>query len=263
MDKCSICGGKPDEAFSARVLGKYSARYWYCPACQFLCTPSPVWLDEAYADAISRADTGLVARNLDLARKTACVLFQWFDPAGRYLDTAGGTGLLTRMLRDVGFKFEWEDPYCENVMARGFEAPTDAKGYEAVTAFEVMEHLENPLEFVHRNLQRSTTGTLLFTTELFEGRPPAADWWYYSFNTGQHISFFTRQTLARMAQELGVNFFSARGLHLFTRKSLQPWQYRWTLWRSRGALYKRVCRAMPGLTEADHRAMLGDVSRAT
>jgi len=36
----------------------------------------------------------------------------------------------------------------------------------------------------------------IFTTELFEGTPPApSHWWYYSFETGQHIAFFQRRAL--------------------------------------------------------------------
>ena len=36
------------------------------------------------------------------------------------LDIGGGTGLLTRLLRDVGFEAQWSDEYCDNIFAQGF-----------------------------------------------------------------------------------------------------------------------------------------------
>ena len=67
---------------------------------------------------IADADTGLVSRNLGIARRLAGLLYFGFDPKARYLDFAGGYGLLTRLMRDRGFNFYWHDLYCENVFAR-------------------------------------------------------------------------------------------------------------------------------------------------
>jgi hypothetical protein len=254
---CVICGGATDEVFSALVLGKYRAPYRFCAACQHLRTPSPAWLKEAYSDAISRADTGLVARNLEVSRKLACVFHAFFDRQGRFLDTAGGTGLLTRLLRDVGFDVYWEDPHCTNLMAHGFEAPADALPYEAVTAIEVLEHLEDPLGFVRNAVARSVTSTLICTTELFRERPPPLDWWYYAFPTGQHISFYTAKTLAEIGRRLGLRLYSARGLHVFTRKNLNPLRYAWVVRRAGRGGFDRVRQKMRSRTDADHQRMLG------
>ena len=257
---CIICGAATQPAFTGRVLGKHVAQYVQCPQCQHLRALEPGWLQEAYGEAIARADTGLVARNLQLSRKLACVLHAFFDPRAAYLDTAGGTGLMTRLMRDIGFDFWWEDPYCANALAPGFEAPAGGR-FEAVTAFEALEHMTDPLAFVRGAVERSNTGTLVFTTELFEGAAPPQDWWYYAFPTGQHISFFTARTLSEIARILGLKFLTARGLHLLTRKKISPMHYRWVVGRADKGGFRRVSRKMSSRTQADSDAMLERAAR--
>lgn len=261
MSGCLICGGPTQAAFEARVLGRHEARYGWCPRCQYLRAENPHWLAEAYGEAIARADTGLVSRNLQISRRLACVLDAFFDPSASYLDTAGGTGLLTRLMRDIGFDFWWEDPYCANALAAGFEAGPGMQ-FEAVTAFEALEHMTDPLAFVRAAVERSTTRSFLFTTELYEGdAPPGRDWWYYSFATGQHISFFSARTLQAIAAALGLHFHSARGLHLITGKDIPAWRYRWAVRRGDKGGHQRVVRKMKSRIEADHQAMLARVPR--
>ena len=52
--------------------------------------------DDAYESPVASADTGLVLRNVYLARVTSVVLFFLFDRRGRFLDAAGGYGIFTR-----------------------------------------------------------------------------------------------------------------------------------------------------------------------
>ena len=93
--------------FDAEVLNKYPAQYDVCTECEFLRARQPHWLDEAYSSAIAAADTGLVMRNISLASKVASTLYWVFGERGKgqYLDAAGGYGMLTRMMRDLGFDF--------------------------------------------------------------------------------------------------------------------------------------------------------------
>lgn len=254
--RCLICGGATRKAFEAVVLGRHAVSYFYCERCQHLRTQQPFWLEQAYSSAIARADTGLVMRNLAIARLLACLLYEFFDHQGRILDLAGGTGLLVRLLRDVGFDAYWEDAHCANLMAAGFEAPPGSNGYAAVTAIEALEHMEDPMAFIESALARTRTRTLLFTTELFESAPPAQDWWYYAFPTGQHISFFTRLTLETVARRLGLSLHSDRGLHMLTAMTISPRQYSKVLKRCRRGLYEKVCEAMPSRTQDDHQLML-------
>jgi hypothetical protein len=256
-EQCQVCGAAMAAAFTARLMAAHDVRYFACPRCQYLRTESPYWLAEAYRDPISPADTGLVARNLQISRLLACVLFEFFDHGARYLDSAGGTGLLTRLMRDIGFDFYWEDAHSTNQHACGFEAPAAGaeRPFEAVTAFEALEHMSDPMDFVSSAIGRSASRTLIFTTELFTAPLPPPDWWYLSLPTGQHIGFFTPATLEAMAGRLGLTVLSSQGLHMLTARDIGPRAYRRTL-RKAEKLFPRVTRQMRSLTAADNQLML-------
>ena len=221
---CRICNSSTRLAFTHEVLRKYDCRYYFCNNCGGMQTEDPYWLDEAYASPIASADTGILLRNLSLARLTSVVLFFLFDRRGRFLDAAGGYGIFTRLMRDVGFDYYWSDKYSPNLVARGFEADVGPGGpYTAVTAFEVMEHLPDPVVFVAELLESTGTDTIIFTTELFAGEPPAPEaWWYYAFPTGQHITFYQRSTLELIGNRFGMHFYSSGMLHIWTRAKLSP-----------------------------------------
>jgi hypothetical protein len=258
MEKCQICDSVMEPSFRAKVLRKFEACYFLCPSCGFLRSEKPYWLDEAYSSAIAITDTGLVARNIKLAHQTATLIFTTFDPRAKYVDVSGGYGLLVRLLRDIGLDFYWEDPYCENIHAKGFEATHKPPPFATCTAFEVMEHLHDPLDFVRTQLQRYECSTMLFTTELYKGQnPPSKEWWYYSFSTGQHVSFYTRSTLERMAEALGLRFYTFSGIHIFTDKEILCAQLRKVLLRSSAsALFARYVQyRLKSLTFADHQLL--------
>ena len=235
FDTCPVCNEPREACFEETVLNKYQVSYGLCSSCGLLQTEEPYWLEEAYDDAIAVTDTGLVQRNISLAIKLAAALYFIFNIKGRCLDIAGGYGMLVRLMRDFGFDFYWEDKYCDNILSKGFEA-TDLEGdFDAITAFEVMEHVHDPIGFVKEAMERNGSRTFIFSTQLYDfGTVPGPDWWYYSFETGQHISFYTDKTLGYMAQKLGLNFFSSGGLHFFTDKKIQP--IRFSILRGRLAL---------------------------
>lgn len=222
MHKCPICSNAMRDVFTAKLLNRYEVVYHHCSECGLLQTEEPYWLDEAYGDAIAVADTGLVMRNFSLASRLAVLFYFGFDAKAAYLDVAGGYGMLARLMRDYGFDYYWEDNFCQNLMARGFEADKSGRPFVALTAFEVLEHVHDPLAFIDETMQRHGTRTLIFSTELYEGaEPPAQDWWYYAFNTGQHISFFQRKTLEKLAESLGLKYFFLHGMHCLTDQSLR------------------------------------------
>lgn len=208
-------------SFKETVLGKYDVSYFHCSDCGFLRTEEPYWLDEAYTRAIAAADTGLLERNFAFSRKLAAILHLCFDARGAFIDVAGGYGVLTRLMRDIGFDFYWEDKYCENLLAAGFEADKAETPVQGLTAFEVLEHVPDPVEFLSGLMHRFGTRNLIFSTETYPGpTPPDKRWWYYAFRTGQHIAFYRRQTLLKIAQRLNLEFFSVRGMHVLSERML-------------------------------------------
>ncbi len=214
--------------FRHAILRKYDVQYFQCASCGFLQTETPYWLDEAYSSAIVTADTGIMQRNVYLSRMASAVLWRLFRGKGRFLDAAGGYGLFTRLMRDVGFDYYWSDPHAQNLVARGFEGGgADSDPYAAVTAFEVLEHVVDPVGFLSDLMRDMRTRTLLISTELFtDGAPDPESWWYYTFDTGQHISFYRRSTLQAIAGKLGLNLFSSRSIHLLTDRRLPALGFR-------------------------------------
>jgi len=218
---CAICDSHMERVFSASVLSRHAVNYYRCANCGLLQTETPYWLDEAYKDPIAASDTGLIQRNFSLAAKLATLLYFCLERKGAYLDVAGGYGMLVRLMRDIGFDFFWSDKHCENILARGFESAAAGRGFSALTAFEVLEHVEDPVGFVADLLKEHGVRTLIFSTQTYAGDLPPTDWWYYAFETGQHISFYQARTLATLAGRLGLHFLSANGLHVVTDRPAQ------------------------------------------
>jgi hypothetical protein len=262
MTPCPVCGSQQRPYFKQLILGKHEVAYFFCDACGLLRTEQPHWLADAYSDAIAVTDTGLVARNLAAAARTAA-LFGWlFGGKGRYIDLAGGYGLLTRLMRDIGFDYYWADRYAQNLLARGFEAETGtAQAYRGATAFEVLEHLEQPVEFIADAFSSTRCDALFFSTELYPGAQPPPSWWYYSLSTGQHIAFFHRRTLQKIADVLGLCLNSHGSFHMLSRMPVSALMFRLLTARLSVKLFSLfVGKLFRSKTETDHLSLAGAVS---
>jgi len=260
---CPVCQSQTKTAFKAQVLLKYEAEYRVCDHCGYLFAIEPHWLDEAYASAIASIDTGLVKRNISISGKLANLLFFGMHERGkgRYVDLAGGYGMLTRIMRDYGFDFYWQDKYCSNLLAQGFEYIEDSSEYNAVTAFEVLEHVTNPVEFIKNAMLENGTDTIIFSTLLYGGKPPDPnEWWYYAFQTGQHIGFFQKKTLEVMARNLNMQFSSAGGIHIFSHAPINQFLFRLVTNKFLAPLLAVLVRYLKGSkTMGDHATMLNEI----
>lgn len=252
-DTCRVCGGRSQFVYRRPVLGQ-QVRYYDCPQCGYLQTETPYWLEQAYGSAINDVDTGILMRNGDNLRRVVMTLLAMRKLHGRVIDYAGGYGILVRLLRDAGVDAYWEDRYCSNLLARGFES--DGGGADLLTAFEVFEHLVDPVTELERMLQKAPV--VLLSTELVTtSEPPPEDWWYLGPEHGQHIGFFRLSTLRVLAEKAGCGVQSdGRTLHLFSRSGPVPaWPRclkfaRWWRWLTRSALQPKTMSDFDALRKA-------------
>lgn len=218
--RCPITGEEMEKIFSHEILGKYDVDYFYSRKSGIIKTQPPHWLDEAYQNAITDADIGLVGRNLLNRDKVIRVLALLGIEGGRYLDLAGGYGLFTRLMRDAGYDFHTTDRYCENIFARHHE-PADGFKADALTAFEVLEHIEDPIEFIEGAFEKYGCRTLVCSTQDYGRQIPELDWWYWLFDSGQHITFYNEQTFKSISERLKCNYHRIdSGFHVFTDRPL-------------------------------------------
>jgi len=225
---CHICENETSEFVRGLVLEKYDVQYYRCPSCGFVQTESPYWLEEAYSSAITNTDIGPVNRMMDTATKTSAIILSFFDAHGKFVDYGGGYGIYVRRMRDIGFNYFYYDKYCENLFASGYEVDTADDAYELATAFEVIEHMPNPLDGMREVMRFSKS--VFFSTELLPPDcPKPGEWWYYGPEHGQHISFFSNKSLNELASRLGVHLYTYGSFHLMTKKRISPKLYRLVL----------------------------------
>jgi hypothetical protein len=216
---CKVCNAEASFFYKGKVLNKYEIDYFKCNTCGFIQTEKPHWLNEAYADAIADLDIGLVSRNIELSIVTEKIISGFFDKAKYFLDYGGGYGMFVRLMRDKGFEFYRYDTHCENIFAKYFDvSDIESKKFDLITAFEVFEHLEDPNNEVRKMFDFAPS--ILFSTLL---APSSAEefgkWWYRAPLSGQHISFYTKESLKFMARKNNKKLYTnSFNLHLFTDK---------------------------------------------
>lgn len=214
---CKVCSSKTNILFSIKVLNKYSVNYQKCQNCGLIQTEKPYWLKEAYSSAIIDSDTGVLSRNIILSKIASIMILLFSGNKSKVLDYAGGYGIMTRMLRDIGIDCYWKDKFAQNIFAKGFEDKNQSK-YDVVTAFELFEHFENPNDEVKNIFNNYEPKMLLFSTTLHNGNPPKK-WWYFAPQGGQHITLYTKKSLQILADRFGLKLSTnGRNIHIFSKK---------------------------------------------
>ena len=214
-EPCRVCA-RPSRFIQSQTILGYNVNYFDCPHCAYIQTEYPHWLAQAHENPINHSDTGIMMRNLENARKVAMTLLSLGKLHGTVVDHAGGYGILVRLLRDAGIDAFWSDKYCENILARGFE--TNGGPCDLATAFEVFEHLVDPLAEL-RKMLADASAVLLSTELVATAAPMNPDWWYLGRDHGQHIGFFRTTTFEYMARTLGCHYrTTGRSTHLFSTR---------------------------------------------
>jgi hypothetical protein len=212
-DSCRLCGGRALRQFSRRVLGRYDVAYFQCSACHSLQSQEPYWLEAAYKHNFAVLDTGAVQRNL--TNLGAVALVARLYGLRNILDFGGGDGLLCRLLRDYGFNCYVSDKYADTSYAQGF-TEQDFERPDLVVAFEVVEHFAHPAQDLGALFSPKPTLVLL-STELFSGQDET--WWYLTPETGQHVFFYSRAAVQRIAERYGYRALISGSYILFADKA--------------------------------------------
>jgi hypothetical protein len=262
---CRLCSAETAFLFCQRVLRRHDVRYFRCPHCDLIQSERPWWLGEAYNSAISSFDTGAIARNMRCADLTLVVAWlAGISPQSRCVDVGGGHGVFVRMMRDRGLAFTLSDKYAQNLFARGFEADPGMR-FDLVTCFEVFEHFADVAGELEQ-LFAPRHEILLISTVLHHGHREG--WWYYGPDAGQHIAFYSRDTMQLIARRFGYSCIAGPAFTLFIRSDRtipagRQALLRRTILRSRAdrnskwvATLKLLLPASPSLTDTDSRALL-------
>jgi len=231
-------------------MGKHIASYKKCESCGFIFADDPYWLTEAYNSAITCTDMGTVSRAESCSLATKAVIDLFYHSSNTFLDYGAGYGMFVRRMRDLGYNFSAYDTHCRNMFSEEFALDSlEGKHFSLTTAFEVLEHLENPMSVIGTIFGHSDH--FLVTTELVpEPVPRLEDWWYFAPEHGQHISFYTRKTLNLIAEKNQRYFYSNGNLHLFSVKPINDFIFRKAT-RTRSAQWLGLWRRRKSLLEED------------
>lgn len=251
---CKVCDTPSTFFGEIDVLKKHRVRYFRCEICGFIQTETPYWLEEAYSSAIAAQDVGIMQRNLANCRLTSAVLNLIFPKMSSAVDFGAGHGMFVRMMRDRGFNFFWSDLHATNDYARGFESQ-EGSTYDFLTAFEVLEHLTNPVADLSK-LMSLSDNVFVSTCIVPQSVPALSDWWYYSPSTGQHIAFYTTESLRILAARFGRNLLTFGSYHLFTKEPKISLLYRLASNSRIARIVNRMYRR-PSLIESDYQQMTG------
>lgn len=219
---CKICKSEAVLFSKAKIMNKYDISYHICNNCNFVQTEDPFWLKEAYENPINTTDTGLVERNIYHSKIVSTIIYVLFNQNSKFIDYAGGYGLFTRLMRDIGFEYYWDDPYTTNLLAKGYDYDKKTKNFELLTCLEAFEHIYDPIQEVNNMTELSSN--IFFSTYLLpKNKPKPNDWWYYGLNHGQHVSIYSFKSLQFLAKILNLNLYSdGVSLHLLTKKNINP-----------------------------------------
>lgn len=212
---CVLCGATVP---GRRLFSKGGWDFVRCPDCRLVSIhplPSLEALqrhhDESYASggyaqyaAAETIRTAIARHRLDVVRPLA--------PAGAWLDVGCSTGSFLAAATSGGIVaegLEMSAPAVAHARARGLRVHEGSverfepqQRYAAVTGFDVVEHLRDPLAFVRRAASWLVPGGVLALTvpniRSLSARLMGRFWFYYV--PPDHLHYFTPATIARLLE---------------------------------------------------------------
>jgi SAM-dependent methyltransferase len=242
---CPVCGSKhlrhrfdvrhilADELHAwAATHGYRTAPVVVCADCGFLCKatrPTETLLELHYASAgedylkrISednlpfRADFRAALRTMQRAYPAGGSVLDLGCASGGFLAALGG--------RWERHGLDLSELMVQRAMARGgimvrradiFSAGYDARSFDVVTAFDVLEHLPRPLEYLSEIRRILKPGGMLLVgtgdASAIGARLAGSHWTYFAIP--EHISFFARRSLERALRLAGFHRSKFRRIH--------------------------------------------------
>jgi SAM-dependent methyltransferase len=209
--ECRLCGGSAELVFQKKILSKHQVGYYQCRGCGSLETESPFWLAEAYDPINERFDTGQLIRSFDNAAFVAVLISYLGLEKSRVVDYGCGSGLLVRLMRDVGFDVWGFDAYSLPRLAIGFHSDS-LVGASVVNLSEVAEHFDHPGKYFDQIFSCGPE-LLIVQTNLFDN--PNPDWDYLAADHGQHVFFYSHNAIGYLAQRYGMKATRLNGFIVF------------------------------------------------
>ena len=233
--KCKICGNRAtilgrvdfnkhcDEGRSGKLpVSGIRVTYLRCTACEFLFTSDfDSWSQQDFGERIYNAEYAFV--DPDFAeRRPADNAFLILQNFGNFrekiqlLDYGGGEGRMMELLLANGFpNVNTYDPFSSK------HNVSDGKKYDLITAFEVFEHVPDPIATMYDITQRLKPESLLLFSTLLQPSDfggVGLSWWYVGPRNG-HISLHSKTSLTTLLRQCGLNMISANeGLHIGFRE---------------------------------------------
>jgi len=223
VSACALCGAE-----TRRLFVKRRWTFVRCAGCGLVSLsplPTPAEIEAhheaSYRDGRYAAFVAAETVRVAIARHRLAFL-RLLAPEGPWLDVGCSTAAFIAELARAGRAaegLELSEAAVAQGRARGFtvhrgaaETFTPAHRYAAVTAFDVLEHLPDPLAFVRQALTWLVPGGLLALTLPDAASPMARlmgrHWFHYA--PPDHVHYFTPATIRGLLERAGADAIAVR-----------------------------------------------------
>lgn len=194
---CKICSANT----SVITDDQFDLLYYSCGRCGFIFTDDKSYLTaEKEREHYLKHDNSFESEGyVHMFREFIKTAIEPFNNIGRALDFGCGHGpVLAELLREKGIRTDIYDKYFAD------DGSFRNNQYDLITATEVVEHLNDPIDTLKLLVGcLSTKGILAIMTRFHpENDDIFKDWWYRRDDT--HISFYSPRTFHHIAKTFNM-----------------------------------------------------------